>query len=131
MLGRVYRCSNCPFDFSTGWSHHAGGQLLVCPVCGEHYILSAGQSCWGAKDGEQLQLMRSTEYKDIATGVSVTVENVRPSEQEDWDGVSFLRFEDIRCAACEGSVLVQDLSEGVICPLCRTGTIRAQGTCIY
>jgi Zn finger protein HypA/HybF involved in hydrogenase expression len=131
MFGRVYRCSNCPFDFSTGWSHHAGGQLLICPVCGEHYILGAGRSYWGAKDGEQLQLLRGTENKDIPTGVSVTVENVRPGEDEEWDGVSFLRFEDIRCTACAESALVQDLSEGASCPSCHTGVIRTEGTCIY
>src|SRR5262249_42887789 len=111
--------------------HHAGGQLLVCPACGERYILGAGQSCWGVKDGEQLQLLRGTENKDVPSGIRVTVENVRPAPREDWDGVSFLRFEDVRCPACGESIVVQDLSEGVPCPLCRTGTIRALGTCIY
>ena len=131
MFGRNYGCSNCPFDFSTGWSHHAGGQFLICPACGEQYILGAGQSCWGAKDGETLQLLHGTENKDTPTGVTVTVENIQPGEQEDWEGGSFLRFADLRCTVCLEGVLVQDLSEGSPCPLCRTGTVRAAGTCIY
>ena len=56
MHGEVFRCTSCDFDFSSGWSHHAGGQFLVCRECGTHYVLGGGESCWSARAGEHLQL---------------------------------------------------------------------------
>ncbi len=133
MFGNEFRCTHCQFEFSSGWSHHAGGQLLVCKVCGKHYVLGGGQSCWGAKNGEQLQLFAANEEGDrVPTGVIVVVSVPRPDPAEKWDGVSLLQFDDIPCPGCGGrNVLVQSLEEESPCPACGKGVVKKEGTCIY
>jgi hypothetical protein len=61
-----------------GWSHHEGGQLLVCKACGMLYVLGGGQSRWGAKNGERLQLWSGNEEEQIPTGMSAMVTVPRP-----------------------------------------------------
>src|SRR4051812_17366438 len=84
VFGNVYRCTKCRFSFSSGWSHHEGGQLLVCKTCGKHYVLGGGQSCWGAKDGERLQLLAGNEEEQVPTGVSVAVSVTKPDPKKKW-----------------------------------------------
>ena len=131
MLGNNYRCSLCPFEFSCGWSHHVGGQFLVCPGCGEQFILANPRSCWGVKDGDQLELMDATEVGQTPIGIRVTATNLKPESDTEWDGVCLLRFDDIACPSCGSAALVQTLPEGNLCPSCHKGVIVAAGTCIY
>ena len=132
MFGNVYRCSKCRVSFSSGWSHHEGGQLLVCKACAEHYVLGGGQSCWGAKNGERLQLLSGNEEEQTPTGFSVVVSVARPDPGKRWDGVALLVFDDLPCPNCQRvNVLVQELEEGSPCPSCGAGVVKAEGTCIY
>lgn len=132
MFGNVYRCTKCPFSFSSGWSHHEGGQLLICSSCAKHYVLGGGQSCWGAKDGERLQLLTDNEDDQVPTGVSVAVSVREPDPAKEWDGVYSLQFEDIPCLGCGGNnVLVKALEEGSPCPACGSGLVKKEGKCIY
>ena len=132
MFGNSYRCTKCRFSFSSGWSHHEGGQLLVCKDCGKHYVLGNGQSCWGAKDGERLQLLIGNEEGQVPIGVSATVHVPKPDPTKKWDGVSLLHFEDMPCPSCGGeNTLVQSLEEESPCPACKIGSVKKDGTCIY
>jgi hypothetical protein len=132
MFGNEYRCTKCRFSFSSGWSHHEGGQLLVCKACGKRYVLGGGQSCWGAKNGECLQLLTGNEEEQVPTGVSAVVSVPKPDPAKQWDGVSLLQFEDIPCPGCGGTnFLVQSLEEQSPCPACGTGVVKKDGTCIY
>lgn len=132
MFGNVYRCTKCRFSFSSGWSHHEGGQLLVCRACGTHYVLGGGKSCWGAKNGERLQLLAGNEEEQLPTGASALVSVPKPHLAKKWDGVSLLQFDDIPCPGCGGkNVLVQSLEEQSPCPACGTGVVEKEGTCIY
>jgi hypothetical protein len=132
VFGNEYRCTKCRFEFSSGWSHHAGGQLLVCKACAKHYVLGGGQSCWGAKDGEWLQLLTGNDNDQDSTGVRVAVSVPKPDDMNKWDGVFLLEFEDIPCPSCGGkNALVQTLEEESPCPACRTGLVKKEGTCIY
>jgi hypothetical protein len=132
MFGNVFRCTNCPFEFCSGWSHHASGQFLVCKACGRHFVLSGGQSCWGAISGELLQLSAATEEGDSPTGVIVKVSVPKLDAAEEWNGVSVLQFDDVPCPNCGGTdVLVQSLDDESPCPACRTGLVKEEGTCIY
>ncbi|MDB5342729.1 MAG: hypothetical protein JWP89_1106 [Schlesneria sp.] len=36
MMGHSYECTDCDFEFCSGWSHHAGGQLRVRPARATH-----------------------------------------------------------------------------------------------
>jgi hypothetical protein len=132
MLGNVFRCSSCDFELSSGWSHHAGGQLLVCRDCGEHYVLGDGQSCWGVRPGEQLHLLKAEGEEVVRAGVSVPAQ-VRPvPARETWDGVTYLDFPDLPCPRCGGpDALVQTLEEWQPCPACTRGAIVNAGSCIY
>jgi ribosomal protein S27E len=106
--------------------------LLVCRACGKQYVLGAGQSCWGAKNGERLQLLTDNEEERVPTGVSVVVSVPIPDRAKKWDGVSQLQFDDIPCPGCGGrNVLAQSLEEQSLCPACGTGMVKKEGTCIY
>lgn len=132
MFGNDYECSNCRFSFSSGWSHHAGGQFLICKACGTHYLLGNGQSCWGVKDGERLQLLMGCEDKHVPTGLTAVVRRPKPEASTQRDGVSLLQFDDIPCPNCGGNnVLVQSLEVESACPACGTGFVKMAGTCIY
>ena len=132
MFGNVYQCSKCRFSFSSGWSHHEGGQLLVCNSCGEHYVLGGGRSCWGAQNGERLQLLTDHEERQVPTGESAVVTVPKPDPTKQWDGVSRLQFDDLPCQRCGGkNTLVQALDEQSSCPACGTGLVKKEGTCIY
>jgi len=132
VLGVNYRCVNCRFSFSSGWSHHAGGQFLVCTACGGHYVLGGGRSCWGAKSGEHLQLLAGGEEDLIPTGVSVVVGVPPLDAATKWDGVSLLEFDPVACPGCGAlGTLAQLLEDGARCPGCREGIVKRAGTCIY
>jgi ribosomal protein S27E/DNA-directed RNA polymerase subunit RPC12/RpoP len=132
VFGNVYRCTKCRFSFSSGWSHHEGGQLLVCTACSKHYVLGGGQSCWGAKNGECLQLLTGNKEGQVPTGVNVVVNVSKPDSAKKWDGVFLLQFEDIPCPGCGGrNVIVQSLEEESPCPACGRGVVKKDGTCIY
>lgn len=141
MFGRVYRCSRssrswwqwfrCNFDFSSGWSHHDGGQSLVCRACATHFVLGGGQSCWGPERGERLQLFVGRGNRS-PTGNHVVVDFAISKMVEQEDGVWVLVFDDIPCPKCgKAGVLTQSLRAGERCPKCRSGHIRDEGKCIY
>lgn len=132
--GKVFGCTSCDFDFSSGWSHHAGGQFLVCRECGTHYVLGGGESCWSARAGEhlQLQFLPCDAEGDVATGTQVTVRVRAVPDDEEWDGVSYLDFPELSCPRCNrADALVQSLEVNQPCPACHRGTIVVSGTCIY
>jgi hypothetical protein len=132
MFGRVYRCTSCDFDFSSGWSHHAGGQLLVCCDCGTHFVLGGGRSCWGARTGEDLQLFQRDGERDIPIGMRVVIRVRAVPGGESWDGISYLDLPDLACPHCDRpGALVQSLQEHQPCPACHRGTVVVAGSCIY
>lgn len=131
MFGRVYHCNQCDFEFASGWSHHEGGQLLVCRACAAHFVLGGGESCWGAGDDEVLQLF--AEHGDGSpTGIRLRIRDAEPSPGETWEGVSRLAFDDVACPACgRAASLTQSLGAGEECPGCHAGQIEDRGRCIY
>jgi uncharacterized protein YbaR (Trm112 family) len=132
--GKVFRCTSCDFDFSSGWSHHAGGQFLVCRECGTLYVLGGGDSCWRARTGEHLELrfLPGEAEGDVATGPRVMVRVRAVPDGQEWDGVSYLDLPELACPRCNRpDALVQSLEEDLPCPACHRGTTVVLGTCIY
>jgi hypothetical protein len=127
MFGHIYRCSKCPFSFNSGWSHHEGGQLLICKACGQDYVLGRGQSCWGTKEGERLQLMTRNEETRTPTGINTVVKVVQPEPGNKSDGVSVLQLDKIPCPKCKcENSLVQTLEQQSPCPICKTGVVTIE-----
>ena len=129
MMGKLYTCSACDFDFASGWSHHAGGQFVACCSCGSQFALCDGESAWGAKEGETLRLRRLAT--DEFTQVSVVVNLAPMPSDNDGDGVSFLQFNEFPCPDCDKLDIVQSFTADTRCPLCKDGEITQTGTCIY
>ena len=139
MFGEVFTCPSCEFEFCTGWSHHAGGQFLICRECATRYLAGEGVSPWGAKCGAQLKLLRYVyvkrrrgwEYQD--TGIVLTVGERNLSEEAS----VFLYFDGenlshLSCPACsKAGSLVGTLNVGDRCPRCRAGIFGEPDTCIY
>ena len=131
MLGREYHCSDCDFEFLSSWSHHVGGQFLVCRTCAMCVVLGGGTSCWGPTDGEYLAFV-GEDGKQPATGEPVRVCAIGPAAGEMEDGISRLDFGPVRCPACGGDdALSQTLEVGEPCPKCRQGHVEDGGICIY
>ncbi|ADG69038.1 hypothetical protein Plim_3224 [Planctopirus limnophila DSM 3776] len=134
MFGISYRCDSCDFTFCSGWSHHSAGQHVVCSNCAAHFILGEGQSEWGAKIGEQLQLLTVDGEHDVPTGVFITVleRNSENAHLPEKYGVSRLAFDPVSCPHCESlGSLRQWFDENASCPKCYSGTIHRHGSCIY
>ena len=84
------------------------------------------------QQGEQLQLFRSDDEKDVPTGVRVRVQVRAVPESKDWDGISYLDLPDLACPHCNRpGTLVQSLVVGQTCPACHQDTIMMTGSCIY
>ena len=132
MMGHNYKCSRCDFEFCSGWSHHAGGQFLVCPSCAAQYILGDGKSEWGPREAEALQLIELGLEADHPTGMA-TVIHIRPMpDGREWDGVVRLLIDDLRCPKCAAhDKLLQEFGELATCPKCHAGKIERHGSCIY
>ena len=131
MLGREYHCSDCDFEFLSGWSHHVGGQFLVCRTCARCFVLGGGTSCWGPTDGEYLRLV-GEDGKQPVSGGPVRVSTIRPSGGETDDGISRLGFGPVRCPTCgSDDAITQTLEAGDWCPKCRHGHIEDGSTCVY
>lgn len=132
MMGHSYECTDCDFEFCSGWSHHAGGLFLVCPACAAHYVLGRGQSVWGPREGETLWLIEEGANDDQQSNEPY-VANIRPvTDVEEWDGVVRLVIEDLRCPKCTAHErLTQEFAEHQICPQCKIGIIERRGSCIY
>lgn len=134
MFGINYRCDSCDFEFCSGWSHHSAGQHVVCSSCATHFTLGGGQSEWGTKKGERLQLLTFDGEHDVPTGVFVTVleKDSEIANLQEQDGVSRLEFEPVSCPQCDRhDSLKQWFDENASCPKCRIGTIHRRGSCIY
>lgn len=132
MFGHVYRCDRCPFDFSSGWSHHVGGQLLCCPQCGGDFTLGKGQKAWEPVSGEMLELIQRTDQGRVPTGITREIQPSSKDLDDESAGFYHLEFEPIVCPACDANtVLVQELAEGMPCPSCQAGIISTDGSCIY
>lgn len=131
MFGMYFRCTGCPFDFASGWSHHEGGLFLVCPSCARLYVLGRGESCWGPKDGERLQLLRHSVDDPKPIGIQVNITLAEPDPAHGYGGVWRLDFDDIPCPDCGTAPLVQSLERGRNCPACKSGTIEMSGPVIY
>ncbi len=129
MMGKHYTCSACNFDFASGWSHHAGGQFIACSKCGAQFVLGNGESQWGAKDNETLSLRRLLTDEHIDT--AVVVKNATIADDEEWDGVSFLQFNEFTCPDCNAAGIVQAFDDDSLCPACKNGRINQGGSCIY
>ena len=130
MFGDCFKCSACDFDWGSGWSHHEGGQLLICRSCGTRILAGDGASCWGPTAGEKLQIFYQRKNKWKASGEFITARANRISE----DGV--FRFtnalKDITCPKCHAAETVtDDLQTGEVCPQCQRGTVQKSGSCIY
>jgi hypothetical protein len=139
MFGQVFTCSACDFEFCSGWSHHAGGQLLVCRNCAAHYLAAEGASIWGPTEGERLQLFRfhyvkrRKRHERRPTGVYLEV--ATPGSSDAPQGCFRCVGKSLRGVVCEscgdkGSI-VEALHAGDPCPECKTGKINEPSECIY
>jgi hypothetical protein len=133
MLGRTFRCSACPFEFGTGWSHHDGGQFVLCRNCLAYFVAQSARTPWHAEDGETLELARLLEEEPWRSPTGTTV--IYRTAGCNHDGI-FLGLSSslatIPCPACKhASSLVETLLVGDACPQCKTGEIRDDGICIY
>src|SRR6185437_737834 len=130
MFGRHFGCSVCDFDWAMGWSHHVGGQFLICRSCGTYILASDGKSCWGAKNGERLRLFCGSADGWQPLEIFITVPKVRLE-----NGISlFGNAVDggIDCPQCGAKGAVTDtLQEGEPCPQCKCGLVEERGSCIY
>ena len=135
MFGVTYNCDNCDFDFCSGWSHHASGQFMVCSNCGFDYVLTGGDSCWGTKEGERLQLFAFDGENDVPTGCFTTVRGKSSDElakAQMTDGVSRLQLDPLQCPNCNKTdSMLQWFNDGDPCPSCDGGRIKQRGSCIY
>ena len=132
MMGHNYKCDQCDFEFCSGWSHHAGGQFLVCPSCAAQYILGDGQSEWGPRDGETLRLLELGLEIDEPTEVTTAIHVLPMASDEDWDGVVRLEVGNLFCPKCdEHEKLIQEFDEDQSCPACHKGKVERRGSCIY
>ena len=123
MFGEVFHCSACDFEFTSGWSHHAGGQFLVCRDCGTHFLAGGGSSCWGPQPDERLQLFQYRYVKRLKRSVLEPTAVFRlPSDP----------LEPLACPACHHRGRLTDiLVAGESCPGCHAGVIEHRGGCIY
>ena len=131
MFGEEFRCTKCDFEFCSGWSHHTGGQHLVCRHCGEQFFLGGGESRWQPRSGELLQLFPQNGEGSIPVGskIEVRLPDAAPGEK---DGVAYLEIPALKCPRCNNTdALVQRLQENILCPTCNLGTIIRCGSCIY
>lgn len=132
MLGHNFKCDRCDFEFCSGWSHRAGGQLLVCPSCGSQYILGGGQSEWGPCEGETLRLFTGGLHAVIPTDISTAIHILPAPDDEEWDGVVRLDVDGLCCPQCSArETLTQEFDKDQRCPACREGKIKRHGSCIY
>lgn len=132
MMGHSYKCDSCDFEFCSGWSHHAGGQFLVCPSCASQYILGDGQSQWDPREGETLRLLKVGLETVEPTEASTVIHVLPRANDEEWDGVVRLDIGTLRCPQCNNQEsLIQEFDEDQCCPACQEGTIERQGSCIY
>ena len=130
MLGYSFGCNNCDFEFCSGWSHHVGGQFLVCSKCATQYILGGGSSCWGPRDGETLELLGQTSAGVGPTGIRAIAHTSKTDCA--WNGVVKLRLDAVECPTCHSlNSLVQSFEKNAPCPSCKSGTINKDGSCIY
>ena len=131
MMGRVYTCSKCDFDFSSGWSHHEAGQLLTCKHCAVLFVLGGGASLFDPREKDILRLRQASDrdaWYDLAREITI----VRLRNREEWDGVVELKFDGIACPCCLlPNALVQSLADGDACPNCKEGVVSDGGYCIY
>ena len=129
-----YRCDSCDFDFCSGWSHHSAGQHVVCRNCATHFSLGGGESEWGTKQGERLQLLTFDGEHDLPTGVFITVQekDSQIALLQEQDGVSRLEFVSVACPQCCAiDSIAQWFDENEKCPKCKEGTMQRCGSCIY
>ena len=134
MFGNTYRCSDCDFEFCSGWSHHSAGQHLVCRNCATYFTLGGGESVWGTHAGERLQFFAFDGEKENPTGVFVIVEenSLAFGKLQGIDGVSQVKFGQVDCPVCGvHDTMAQWFESGQKCPQCKNGSIVYSGACIY
>jgi hypothetical protein len=132
MFGNTFKCSDCDFEWCSGWSHHAGGQFLICRTCGTQILAGGGASCWRPKAGEQLQLFCWLDDKLQPSGVFVSAPATVPISE---DGVFMFTdsLPDLTCPHCHATKTVTDhLQAGETCPKCKRGSVqKSPGVCTY
>jgi hypothetical protein len=132
LFGTTYHCTQCDFEFCSGWSHHAGGQFFVCKHCRADFVLGGGQSAWGPRPNEQLEFFLIGADGQLSTGRHVTVERQSQEQNTVGQSVLVLDIDAVPCPHCQREgMLAQFFEPGETCPQCRTGIIERQGTCIY
>ena len=130
-MGKQYRCTKCDLEFCSGWSHHAGGQFLICCDCGSDFVLGGGASSFGAVENESLQLFHF-EPRSLIPNLTVVVKSDVTNVADDWDGLCQLKFDDFPCPNCNRSNSIAQSLDGITeCPKCRDGHVVPDGSCIY
>jgi hypothetical protein len=130
MLGRQYYCDRCDLEFCSGWSHHAGGQLLICNQCATYFVLGGGESPWDPRSGETLTLFRRDENGNSQTPFRTQVTLIERCDE--WDGIIRIELQENRCPVCNATQsLMQELAIGAKCPRCGDGSVTDGGECIY
>ncbi len=132
LLGHIYRCNNCEFEFCSGWSNHAAGQFVVCTECATQFILGSGSSSWGPSDGESLEYLEITDISERPTGVRSVVQIPKTNASQQWNGVIVLELDNAYCPRCLAeNAIAQSFEPNASCPKCKTGDIQQHGSCIY
>jgi hypothetical protein len=130
MFGQNFGCSTCDFEWLSGWSHHIGGQFLLCRSCCTPLLAGGGKSNWSPKPGEQLELFYGLKESWHPSGMFITV----PATGVPANAFQFsvLVQQGIPCPTCHATSAVTDsLKAGEPCPKCKRGFVEERGTCIF
>jgi len=138
MFGEVFKCSKCDFEFTTGWSHHECGQLLLCIGCGTHFKASNPETMWGPDSSKPLNLLRERYVKKTKSwewaDTGVTLRSSETARSGSKDGLFYFLHEacaELQCPSCKQHRIVETIDGEPKCPKCHDGAVQAEGTCIY
>ena len=115
-----------------------GGQFLVCRFCGTHFHAGGGESCWGAKPGERLELFiyrytkRLKRHVPGPTGIHLQPSDLSPGAASGFFYLLADALAPLDCPHClKTGGLVERFEAGDACPKCHQGRIGNDGTCVY
>src|SRR5262245_14463013 len=119
MFGAILQCSECKFEFATGWNHHGPAINLLCQDCGCKLHARGKGKEFAARDGEAcvLEQWNQKKRKWVKTGCRPTVAG---ANLLDVYGVIY-EFAGCVCPDCGGANVTAAIKIGGSCPRCKKG----------